>query len=271
LGDQAVEGKTILIHPEQGLGDFIQFCRYVPLLETLGAKVVLEVPLALHSVLSTLKGCFTLVRSVDALPAFDLHCPIMSLPFAFKTTLGNIPANRSYLQAGHEKQRVWRDGLGEKTQTRIGLVWAGSGWHKNDDERSIPLPLLAPLLELPFEFHCLQKEISADELDELKLYPQLGLHWQALGDFSDTAALMSQMDLVVCVDTSVAYLAGALGIPVWILLSARPDYRWMLDRTDSAWYPTATLLRQSVAGDWPGVISSLLQQLQSLYPISKGV
>ncbi|MGD0958189.1 MAG: tetratricopeptide repeat protein [Methylomonas sp.] len=260
---EPVAGKTVLIYPEQGLGDFIQFCRYAPLLETLGAKVIIEAPAELFSLIATLKGDFTLLKAGDKSPAFDLHCPVMNFPRAFGTTLADIPAATPYLYADSEKAGVWKARLGGKSQPRIGLVWSGSSAHKNDHDRSMPFKFLAPLLSLPFEFHALQKEIRPDEADELRHFPQLRIHGRELEDFSDTAALMHEMDHIISVDTSVAHLAGAMGKPVWILLGLMPDYRWLLDRADSPWYPTAKLFRQSETGGWSCVIADLVQDLKT--------
>lgn len=261
LGDQPIAGKTILIYPEQGMGDFMHFCRYVSLLEADAAKVILEVPSALISVISTLKGNFTLVEQGKPLPDFDLHCPIMSLPLAFKTSLATIPAEIPYLYADSQKRQRWRDLLGHQTIPRVGLVWAGSIGHKQDYKRSIPVQELQALLSLPMEFHALQKELRNDDLFLLGKYPQVHLHHNELTDFSDTAALIAELDLVISVDTSVAHLAGAMAKPVWILLPFAPDYRWLLERNDNPWYPTATLFRQTASGDWNGVIAEVSAKL----------
>jgi tetratricopeptide (TPR) repeat protein len=264
-GGQPVAGKSVLIYAEQGLGDFIQFCRYAVKLEELGAKVIIETPAALVSLCNSLTGGFTMITTGDPLPPFDLHCPIMSLPLAFKTTLDDIPAEAPYLYADSEKLKIWQNRLGNKSTARIGLVWSGCFAHKNDHKRSIPLELLKPLLGLPLEFHCLQKEIRPEDMDLLTALPQLRLHQNDIGDFSDTAALIHEMDLVVSIDSSVAHLGGALAKPVWILLPFNPDFRWLTDRADSPWYPTATLLRQTSPGDWPGVLAELIKKLARLF------
>ena len=268
LGDLPLAGKTLLIYHEQGLGDVIQFCRYVSRLNALGAQVILEVHHSLVALMSTLKGEVTTVATVGKRSAFNLQCPIMSLPFACRTTLDSIPATVPYLYSDTEKQRAWREKLGTGTKPRVGLVWSGSAAHANDRNRSIPLQLLEPLLRLPVEFHALQQEIRLDDAARLAYLPQLHLHQNELRDFSDTASLVSEMDLVISVDTSVAHLAGALGKPLWLLLPFFPDYRWMLDRTDTPWYPTATLYRQPAIGDWQSVIDNLVAQLRSRYGIS---
>ena len=263
-GEQPVAGKTLLIHAEQGLGDLIQFCRYIPMVEALGANIVLEVHASLVSLISTLKGNFTLAEKDKALPSFDLHCPIMSLPLAFKTTLASIPASVPYLHADPGKKEIWHQRITSNTKPKAGLVWSGSMEHKNDNNRSIPLDMLKPLLQLPIEFHALQKEIRPDDAAVLPYLTQIHLHQEELHDFSDTAALIQEMDVVISVDTSVTHLAGAMGKPVWILLPFMPDFRWMLDRIDSPWYPTATLFRQPVAGEWASVITEIAMRLEAL-------
>jgi hypothetical protein len=261
LGDQTLEGRTLLIHPEQGYGDFIQLCRYIPLLEARGAKVVVETFASLVPLISTLKGNFTMVEHGKQLPAFDLHCPIMSLPLAFKTTVASIPANILYLYADPAKQSEWGRRLGSKTKPRVGLVWSGSAAHQNDFQRSIPCKLLKPLWKLPVEFHVLQTEIRAHDAAILATLKQVQTHQDDFHDFSDTAALVEQMDLVISVDTSLAHLAGALGKSLWILLPFSADYRWMRDRTDTPWYPSATLFRQPAIGDWTSVILEIKKRL----------
>jgi tetratricopeptide (TPR) repeat protein len=269
LGCQSVSGKTLLIHAEQGLGDVIQFCRYAAMAKSLGAKIILEVPAALISLISTLKVDLVVVEKGGPLPPFDLHCPIMSLPLAFKTTMASIPASVPYLYVDDDKWRQWHQRLGNKSKPRIGLVWSGSVTHKNDRNRSISLHLLKPLIQVPVEFHALQKEIRPDDAAVLSEFGQVHSHQKELHDFSDTAALIQEMDLVISVDTSVAHLAGALDKPVWILLPYAPDYRWMLDRTDSPWYPTATLFRQPAMGDWPSVIADVGMRLRSDTALNK--
>jgi hypothetical protein len=264
LGHQTIVGKTLLIYAEQGLGDVIQFCRYATTVEALGAKVIVEVPAPLVPLISTLKGNFTIVEQGKPLPAFDLQCPVMSLPLAFKTSVATIPAEVPYLYADSGKQKVWQERLGNKTRIRVGLVWSGTKDHKNDHNRSIPLKLMKPLMRLPIEFHVLQKDIRSEDAVVLSQLKKMYSHQAELHDFSDTAALVQEMDLVISVDTSVAHLAGALAKSVWILLPFMPDYRWMLDRADSPWYPTATLVRQPAIGDWTSVILEITKRLETM-------
>ena len=261
LDTQSLLNKTLLIYPEQGLGDYIQCIRYAVLIEQLGATVILEVPSELMSLVSTLKGQFTLVESGKPLPEFDYHCPVMSLPLAFKTTVDTIPADLPYLYTNDDKKQDWQEKLGNKTVTRIGLVWSGSSTHNNDHNRSLLLQQLSSLLELPVEFHSLQKEVRTVDIKTLTEFPSIHQHQDDLQDFSDTAALVDAMDIIISVDTSVAHLAGAMGKKVFVLLPYAPDYRWMLDRRDSPWYPSATLFRQPALDDWESVIVEIKQLL----------
>ena len=189
----------------------------------------------------------------------------MSLPLAFRTTVETIPSTVPYLAVNQEQQAKWRQHLGTKTKPRVGLVWSGSMSHENDLNRSIPLKSLLPLLELPLEFHSLQKEIRPSDEEAQASFHQLHTHQNALNDFSDTAALIQEMDLVITVDTSVVHLAGAIGHPTWVLLPYSPDYRWMLDRTDSPWYQTVNLIRQPEIGNWSSVISNVTRQLEARF------
>ncbi|MBI3773666.1 MAG: tetratricopeptide repeat protein [Gammaproteobacteria bacterium] len=261
LGEQSLVGKTILVHTEQGMGDVIQFSRYLPMLTAMGAKVVLAAPPALASLMQTLPAEVEVVTQWDQLPEFDLHCPILSLPLALKTTLDTIPAHVPYLSADSQKIIKWDERLGVKRMPRVGLVWSGSATHANDRNRSIALRALEPLLRLKIEYHSLQKEVRPEDQLVMAQFPQLQSHADELHDFSDTAALISVLDLVIAVDTSVAHLAGALGKPVWILLPQVPDFRWLLARNNSLWYPTARLFRQQSAGDWGSVIETVKQNL----------
>jgi len=269
LGEQPVAGKTLLLHAEVGLGDSIQFCRYISMVEALGAKIILEVPTQLVSLVQTLAGGFTVVEKGRPLPDFDLHCPAMSLPLVFKTTINSVPATIPYLHADPGKQALWRQRLGIKDKPRIGLIWSGLMRGNIDanpaKKRSIPLRLLEPLLRLPLEFHSLQKDYLTEDIALLKEFTQIRTHQDELHDFSDTAALVREMDLVISIDTSVAHLVGALGHPLWILLPYVTDYRWTLDGATTPWYPDAKLFRQSAISDWNGVISKVVQQLAPIF------
>jgi Tfp pilus assembly protein PilF len=260
LGDVPVSGKTILLHAEQGLGDTVQFIRYAPLLAARGARVICEVQPELKSLLAQLGGVEVVAKG-DTLPPFDLHCPLLSLPLAFGTWQETIPAPVPYLAAPAARRAHWRDRLPQGGPL-AGFVWSGSHAHKNDFNRSIPLARLAGLFErLPFACVGLQREwrdADRDIVPSLANFRDIGAE---LGDFADTAAVISQLDVVVSVDTSVAHLAGALGKPVVILLPYAADFRWMRERGDTPWYPTAKLLRQPAFGDWDSVIAGLAGEL----------
>ena len=265
LGNVSIKDKTLLVHSEQGLGDSIQFCRYLPILKSFKPKkIIFHVEKLLLSLLSSMDNEITFLEKNRALPSFDYYCPLMSLPLALKSTLETIPANIPYLKADNVKNKHWQEKLGKQTKPRIGLVWSGSTKHKNDHNRSLKLQQLSSLLKLPFEFHSLQKDIRDGDKKTLKAYKNIDQHHKDLDDFSDTAALVNQMDLIISVDTSVAHLAGALGKKVWILLPFIVDFRWLLDRDDSPWYPTAKLFRQSQIGDWNSVIQQLISELNIL-------
>ena len=264
LGKESLGGKTILLHSEQGLGDTIQFCRYARLVAALGARVVMELPEPLLDLLKDLAGVSEFIAKGSALPAFDYHCPLLSLPLAFKTDLGTVPTLPRYLGADGERIAKWRARLGERTKPRIGLVWSGNIDHKDDHNRSMSLTDLLKHLPARYQYVSLQREVR--EADQALLAARSDiLHFgDELKDFADTAALCEQMDLIISVDTSVAHLAGALGKPVWILLPFRPDWRWLLERTDSPWYPSARLFRQEKMGDWDGVMKSVKAELRWL-------
>ena len=223
LGDESIFHKTLLIYPEQGFGDYIQCIRYAALVEQLGAKVILEVPSRLLTLCSTLKGQPILIENGKPLPSFDYHCPVMSLPLALKTTVETIPAQIPYLYADDQRKKRWNEKLGNKTVTRIGLVWSGSTTHKSDHKRSLLLNQLTSLLVLPFEFHSLQKEIREIDVKTLTDFPKIHQHQDDQRDFSDAAALIDEMDLVISVDTAVAHLSGAMGKKTFILLPYSPS------------------------------------------------
>ncbi|MBM3302583.1 MAG: glycosyltransferase family protein, partial [Deltaproteobacteria bacterium] len=261
LGDASLEGGTILLHSEQGFGDSIQFCRYAKLVKKLGARVVLEIESPLIELFTTLEGVDEIVEKGAVLPNFDYHCPLLSLPLAFKTTVTKIPRDVPYLYSGEAKREQWAQHLSiSKDKPSIGIVWSGNPKHKNDHNRSIRLEDMSQAFSDKFHWFSLQKDVpKAEHL----LLRSAGVrdHSARLRDFSDTAGLISQLDLVISVDTSVAHLAGALGKPVWVLLPYVPDFRWMWDHEDSAWYPHMRLFRQSSEGDWDTVIARVGQEL----------
>ena len=259
LGEVDPAGLHILLHAEQGYGDVLQFCRYAPLLAARGARVTVLAQSALKPLLSGLPGVDVIAEG-EPLPPFDRQCPLMSLPFAFRTSLATVPAAVPYLRVAPVRVAHWRSLLGAPTKPRIGLVWSGNARHEKDRERSMPLAAVAPLFGFAAEYFGLNKETREADRTAAR---QLPLHQMGtrLADFSDTAAVIENLDLVITVDTAVAHLAGALGRPVWILLDARADFRWMLDRDDTPWYPTARLFRQTAPGGWQGVVERVAREL----------
>jgi hypothetical protein len=266
LGDFPIAGKTILLHAEQGLGDTLQFCRYAALVSELGAKVILEVQPELLRLMSTLDGVDQLIEAGDTLPPFDCHCPLLSLPLALKTDLGTIPAATPYLFAESGAVREWRERVEADAQGRVkvGIVWAGGNrphvaeLRKNDARRSVTLARLAPILDVPgVQFFSLQKGPAAQQLTASEWSARVIDYTEELRDFADTAALVANLDLVISVDTSTAHLAGALDRPVWILNRFDTCWRWMLERSDTPWYPHARLFRQPALGDWDSVMKAV--------------
>jgi hypothetical protein len=265
LGKEPVEGKTVLVHVDEGLGDTIQFVRYVPMLAARGARVILVVAKALHALLSGFPGASECLMVADKLPPFDMHCPICSLPLAFGTRLDTIPSATSYLPTPPpERRKAWEGRLGPRNRLRIGLVWSGSPKHANDLNRSLSLQTLSCILDVEATFISLQKDPRPADKAVLEQRPDIVDLADHLADFAETAALVSCLDLVITVDTSVAHLAGALGCPTWILLPYVPDYRWMLDRDDSPWYSSVRLFRQSVTRDYQSVLHGVRGELLAL-------
>ncbi len=265
LGKDSIDGKTIVIHTDEGLGDSIQFARYVPLVAALGARVILVVEDAVFPLLSGLTGAAQCVpKSADMLPAFDTYCPMSSLPLAFGTRLETIPSSTAYLTAPAESHlKAWEDRLGPHDSLRVGLVWSGNSKHSNDYNRSIPLRMLARILGADATFVSLQKDPRPDDKAILLERPEILDLTAELTDFAETAALVSCLDLVITVDTSIAHLAGALGLPTWVLLPYLPDWRWLLDRDDSPWYPSVRLFRQDRSRDYASVLDRMRDELRA--------
>jgi Flp pilus assembly protein TadD len=258
-----LEGRTILLQTEQGLGDSLQFIRYFHPVAQRAGRIVIECQAELQRLLQTMaRGCQVVARG-QPLPAFDLHCPLLTLPRIFGTTLANIPNTVPYLHADAEDAGRWQHRLAEHCPVvKVGLVWAGDPNNPNDRNRSMKLGRLAPLGKVPgVSFFSLQKGAAAAQAKT----PPPGLElvdWSdELKDFADTAALIANLDLVIAVDTAVVHLAGAMGKPVWTLLPYVPDWRWLLEREDSPWYPTMRLFRQSAWGDWDSVIRRVAAEL----------
>jgi hypothetical protein len=239
----------------------IQFSRYVPMARQRGAQVVIEAHAPLLALLRESFPEVTVVPRGDRLPPFDLHCPMLSLPLAFRTTLETIPASVPYLRAGDQHIARWRERLGPQARPRIGLAWSGSATLANDRNRSIGLAALAPLLDLDCDFVSLQKDVRESDAAALRERANLRHFDEALVDLRDTAALASLVDVVISVDTATAHVAGALGRKTWILLPFASDWRWLLDREDTPWYPSARLFRQPMRGDWEAVIARVASEL----------
>jgi tetratricopeptide (TPR) repeat protein len=259
LGEAPLAGRTILLHAEQGLGDTIQFVRYVPRLAAAGAKVVLEVHPELKALLSRLPGAVAVIGRGEPRPAFDLHCPLGSLPLALKTEPASVPADIPYLAADPARVERWRARLEALGSPRVGIVWAGNTAHANDRNRSLPLAKLAPLWSRA-RVISLQRDVRAGDAELLAAVPVLQLGPELM-DFDDTAAVLAGCDLVIAVDTSVAHLAGALGRPLWVLLPFSADWRWTKDSDRSPWYPSARLYREPRPGDWDDVVARVARDL----------
>jgi len=258
-----LEGRTLLLHTEQGHGDALQFIRYFPLVEQRGGKILIECYAELQRLFRTTAGrCQVVVRG-QPLPAFDLHSPLLSLPRVFGTNLANIPNTVPYLRADPEDAGRWQRRLADDSAlVKVGLAWAGRPTHTNDRNRSIKLARLAPLGQLPgVRFFSLQKGEVAAEAKTPPPGMELVDWTEELKDFAETAALIANLDLVVAVDTAVVHLAGAMGKPVWVLLPFGSDWRWLLERQDSPWYPSMRLFRQSRIGDWDSVIARVVEAL----------
>jgi tetratricopeptide (TPR) repeat protein len=256
---EPLAGKTILLHAEQGFGDTVQFLRYVPLVVARGGKVVLEVQKPLLP-LARLADAVVVGRG-DALPPFDLQCPLLSLPLVFGTTLETIPATTPYLTPPPERVAHWRERISDAPGLKIGIAWAGSPVHKNDRNRSISIERLKPLFELSgARFFSLQVGPRAVDLAAIEPVPIVDLSGE-LTDFGETAAAIANLDLLICADTAIAHLAGALGKQVWIILPFAPDWRWLLGRADSPWYPSMRLFRQPQPGDWDTVVGAVSRAL----------
>jgi hypothetical protein len=258
-------GRSVLLHAEQGLGDTIQFCRYAASVRARGARVVLEVQRPLVRLLHSLEGVDALIAQGDPLPAFDLHCPLMSLPRAFATTLESVPAKVPYLDSPSEIATTWSSKLAHDRAWRVGLAWAGRRTHSYDRARSLSLEHLKGLLAVPgVSFYSLHHELGEQDAQRAAAAPNLAHFGEELAGFDSAAGLIAQLDLVISVDTSLAHLAGALGRPLWLLLAYTPDWRWLLDRDDSPWYPSARLFRQRWRGDWHDALTRVADELRGM-------
>jgi Flp pilus assembly protein TadD len=257
----ALNGRTIVLHTEQGLGDAIQFCRFIPLVAERGGKIVLVCRRELLPLLRKLSGLHACFAEDEATPPHDVHCPIGSLPLVLGITLENLPARVPYLWPDEERIPQWRQRMAEKPGRKIGLAWAGRPGHPNDLQRSFGLSALAPLGEVSgVTYFSLQKGEAAAQTASA---PFEVTDWtDEIKDFADTAGMIANLDLVISADTVVAHLAGAMGKPVWVLLPLVPDWRWMLGRQDCPWYPAMRLFRQSRRGDWQSPVRTIVEALR---------
>jgi tetratricopeptide (TPR) repeat protein len=271
-GAESVAHKIVLVHAEQGLGDTVQFCRYVTLLEARGARVVFEVQPVLRTLLGSLKIHGSLVNQGESLPAFDLVCPLLSLPLAFRTEIDQIPGGVPYLKADEAAARAWKKRLSVIPGLKVGLHWQGNAatekqpWLRG---RSFALSEAAGLAHLPeVSLVSLQKGEGSEQRETVPFKSRIAqlTDPRAMGpeEFADTAALVTALDLVITSDTAIAHVAGALGVPVWVILPFESDWRWMSAREDSPWYPTMRLFRQRSAGDWAEVFKRVADELRAL-------
>ncbi|MGD0848363.1 tetratricopeptide repeat protein [Bradyrhizobium sp.] len=272
LGEEDVAGKTILVHIDEGLGDALQFARFIPMLAARGARVILVVQDALVSLLSGLQGvaeCVPFSASVAGrLPPFDLHCPLMSLPLALAARLATIPPPPALSPLPPARVAAWEHRLGSRDRLRIGLVWFGNPLQGNDRNRSMPLATLLPLLDLNARFVSLQKDPRPNDKALLNGRPDILDVSDGLTDFVETASLVSCLDLVITVCTSVAHLSATIARPTWVMLPYVADWRWMNNRDDSPWYPSVRLFRQDETRDFARVVARIRAELAAQLPRS---
>ncbi|HVA48469.1 MAG TPA: tetratricopeptide repeat protein [Pirellulales bacterium] len=260
-----LDGKTIMLHAEQGFGDTLHFVRYARLVRERGGRVIVVCQRPLVTLLRRCEGVEQVLAQGDPLPPFDVHAPLLSLPRIFGTTLDNIPADVPYLNSDPQIVARWRDELSGVSEFKIGIAWQGSRTHRRDRGRSIPLSYFAPLAaQSGVRLYSLQKNFGQEQLGEVSFGGRIIDLAPRLESFVDTAAVMENLDLVICCDTSVAHLAGALARPVWVAVATVPDWRWLLDRDDTPWYPTMRLFRQHRRGDWHDVFVRITSALAEL-------
>src|SRR5579883_1108620 len=264
-GAEPLAGKTILLYAEQGFGDALQFIRYVPRVARAADRVWLKIHDSLTALELPLADNVALLGAHPGadVPPFDLQCPLMSLPRAFRTEIATIP-NAPYVRAPTDRIATWAARLPPRRRPRIGFAWAGNPAQHNDRNRSIPLAQLLPLLDAAdADFVSLQRDLRPGD-DALLQHPRIVPLGTEFADFADTAALVAQLDLVITIDSAVAHLVGAMGKPMWVLLAFCPDWRWLIDCEDCPWYPSARLFRQPASGDWHSVIARVARELRAL-------
>jgi len=266
---EPLDGATILLHMEQGFGDAMQFVRYAPLVARAGGRVIVETHHLLFRLFGRLDPSIQILVRGPQPPPHDRHCPLMSLPRAFGSDLANLPAAVPYLTPEPGDANRWRDRLAAGSSAgpeglRVGLVWAGNPRHRNDRNRSLPIAALRPLLAVPgVRLVSLQTGDARDDLAKLPGETPEDLI-EGVRDFADTAAILANLDLLITVDTAIVHLAGAMGVPSWLLLPYAPDWRWLLDRADSPWYPSLRLFRQPRPGDWATALGTVAAVLKAL-------
>lgn len=274
LTDQDINGKRILIYDEQGIGDIIQFVRYAKYLKSKGAYVIFHCAYGVVNLIKNIEGLDEVIsRQNIEVPAveYDYHIALMSLPYYFKTTLNTIPCGLSYLKADESLVEKWRLALSEYEGIKVGIVWAGNPGHTNDKNRSIKLSQIKEVFNIPgIHYLALQK---GSGLEQAKEFSDKNFHIldSYINSLSDTAAIIENLDLVISVDTSVAHLAGAMGKEVWVLLPFVPDWRWMLNRSDSPWYPSMKLFRQQFIGDWKSVVDDIKVELKKIVGLEDNI
>jgi tetratricopeptide (TPR) repeat protein len=265
-----LEGRIILLHSEQGLGDTLNFIRYSPLVQARGGRVVVLAPKSLLPLLASCRGIDQLVAFGEPLPEFDVHAALLSLPRLFGTRPDNVPADVPYLHVDPQRVQRWRLWLTGYAGFKVGIAWQGDRKHFSDRQRSVPLTLFTPLAQLPgVQLFSLQKGAGTEQLADCPFaVTDLGSYLDNTGGaFMDTAAVMQNLDLVVCVDTALGHLAGGLGVPVWLALPFAPDWRWLRERSDTPWYPTMHLFRQPRSGDWESGFAHMAAELHNLVMI----
>lgn len=261
LGEQPIAGKHLFVHWEQGYGDIVQMCRYTSILYDMGAKVTLSVPVGLLPLMRGFDRRISIIGGAAVPPAFDFHCPLMSLPMALGTTVATIPAMPRYLSADTEASARWKAWLGPDPRPKIGLVWRGNPSRHYNRVRSIPLPDILGILDDRRRWICLQHELDDEDAEAVRQDGRIEFLGGKIQDIGETAALVENLDAVISIDTFFAHLAGALGKPLFLPLAYAPDWRWLVDRPDSPWYPSARLFRQQTMGDWSSVLRDIADSL----------
>jgi len=262
LGKEQLADKTILLLCEQGFGDTIQFLRFIPLVAEQAKQTILRIPAPLAALIEDTLTGIRIIGTEEPFPPHDVHCPLMSLPLALGTELETVPNDVPYISAPPAQTEKWRARLGPGNRPRVGIAWAGRQYPPLNHRRDMRLAAIAPLMNLNIELISLQKDVPAHDSETIAAMPCLNRLIESSSDFADTAALIANLDLVICVDTVIAHLAGALGKPVWIMVSYINDWRWLHKRSDSPWYPAARIFRQKTHDDWDEVVREIVQHLE---------